>query len=161
MALRHWINAHCTETEGRDNLCLWEKVRTYTVTQKNCGANMFNLFITLHPLFKWKQGTSFEEEGTHTEFKHVGYKRLLINSTKRVRKIHQWGGTLCSISQINTFGIIQKVVCSSMFISVSCKSAKMPVFSLICFPMHCCKGPCQNRRKAHQCTFMLALGSKE
>lgn len=77
VALRQtWINAHCTETEGRDNLCLWEKVRTHAVTQRDCGTNIFKLFITLQPLLKWKQGTSFEEEGTHTEFKHAGHKKI-------------------------------------------------------------------------------------
>lgn len=75
VALRQtWINAHCTETERRDNLCLLEKVRIHAVTQRDCGTNLF--FITLHPLLKWKHGPSSGEEGAYTEFKHVGYKKI-------------------------------------------------------------------------------------
>lgn len=38
VALRQtWINAHCTETEGRDNLSLLEKVRIHAVTRETVG----------------------------------------------------------------------------------------------------------------------------
>lgn len=53
VALRQtWLNTHCTETEGRDDLCLWEKVRSPTATQRDCGTNLPNLFTALHPLLK-------------------------------------------------------------------------------------------------------------
>lgn len=45
---------------------------------RDCGTNLMNLLITFHPLLKWKQGTSFEEEGTDAEFKHIGYKKIAL-----------------------------------------------------------------------------------
>lgn len=42
-----------------------------------------NLLITFHPLLKWKQGTSFEEESTDAEFKHIGYKKIALQQYRK------------------------------------------------------------------------------
>lgn len=78
MALRQtWIKLTALKQKA-EKTCAYGSKSGLMQPPRDCGTNLMNLLITFHPLLKWKQGTSFEEESTDAEFKHIGYKKIAL-----------------------------------------------------------------------------------